>query len=87
MTINNAFSDLPAGVKTEKYLSDDPLTCKSMGGNGEPCSYDIAENGSCHEKQYWSDNGWTEYQVYLINTVTCLMYNQVPDRENFNSAI
>ena len=64
--VNNVFSDLPAGVKTEKDLSDDILTCKSMGGNGEPCSYDIAENGSCQEKQYWSDNGWTEYQVSIV---------------------
>lgn len=63
----NAFDDLPSGVKTEKYPSADEFTCKSMGGNGEPCSYDIKENGSCHEKQYWSDNGYTEYQVcYLL---------------------
>ena len=60
---NQAFDDLPSGVKTEKYPSDDEFACKSMGGNGEPCSYDIMENGSCHEKQYWSDNGYTEYRV------------------------
>ena len=58
-----AFKDLPPGIKTEKIPTSDPLKCPNLGGNGEPCSHDIQEAGSCNQKQYWSDNGFTHYQV------------------------
>ena len=61
-----AFKDLPPGIKTEKIPTSDPLKCPNMGGNGEPCSHDIQEAGSCNQKQYWSDNGFTHYQVSLL---------------------
>ena len=61
-----AFKDLPPGIKTEKIPTSDPLKCPNMGGNGEPCSHDIQEAGSCNQKQYWSDNGFTHYQVGFL---------------------
>ena len=62
-----AFKDLPPGIKTEKIPTSDPLKCPNLGGNGEPCSHDIQEAGSCNQKQYWSDNGFTHYQVRALS--------------------